>query len=204
MDIIIGIIIGIAAAAGGFVVLKKKSSREEATPEPPPRQLQHRRTVEPPTHHELFRLQLQDVVSCLGTDYIIEGRIDMEDEGDVWTSYMLADGHDIVWLCVEDEDELEVSLWTEVEDCPIPEKPPEVVEYQGNRFQLIERGQAKASQLGETGQKSGKSVRYFDYNCAGQDVRLAIEIWRGETEVYTGHDISASSVEIFPHDGRAL
>ena len=128
----------------------------------------------------------------------------MEDEGDVWSSYMLVDGHDVIWLCVEDDDDLEVSLWTQVEDCPIPEEVPEVVEYQGKRFQLIERGTAKASQLGETGRKSGKKVRYFDYNCPGEEGRLSIEIWRGEVEVYTGQGVTPSTLEIYPHDGRAL
>ena len=209
MEIIIGVIIGVVAMLGVSSARKKRAGHPEPERQRPEaaanvHALQHKRTVEPPTHHELFRLQLQDVISCLGTDYIIEGRIDMEEDGEVWTSYMLVDGSDVVWLCVEDDDEIETSLWTEVEDCPIPQEVPDIVEYQAKRFQLVERGTAKASQMGETGQKSGKKVRYFDYDCPGVEDRLAVEIWRGAIEVYTGHAITPGTLQIFPHDGREL
>ena len=209
MEIVIGVIIGVAVAMGVSSARKKREA-ERAAAQPPapavvePKKLKHKRTVKAPTHHELFRLQLQDIVSCLGTDYIIEGRIDMEEDGDVWTSYMLVDGADVIWLCVEDDDELEASLWTEVEDCPLPEEIPEMVTYQGKEFQLVERGKAKASQLGQTGQKAGKKVRYYDYQCRGEKDLLAVEVWSGVAEVYTGHAISPLSLDIFPHDGREL
>lgn len=147
-------------------------------------------------------LHLGDIVTHFGVDYVVEGRIDYNDSGWPWTCYMLVDGDNVRWLAVEMDDTLEVSIWEEI-DMTLPANPPSVIEYEGQRFKMVENGRATATQTGQTGRRAGLSVEYFEYESGG-DRYLSVEKWGMETEVSVGQDINPYSLEILPGGGSSF
>lgn len=146
----------------------------------------------------VMNLQVGDIVSYLGADYMVEGRLDYDDEGWTWVTYMLVDGAQIRWLSVEEDDQLEVSLWDEA-NLDLSGKPPEFLEYEGQRFKMVEWGTARVSQTGKTGRKAGLNMEYFEYEGQG-DRYLSVEKWGNEIEVSVGEDINPYGLELYPGD----
>lgn len=147
----------------------------------------------------LLNLKINDIVTYFGTDYMLEGRLDYMEDGYTWVTYMLVDGDDVKWLSVEDDDQLEVSLWEEVEDLQVAQNPPEFLEYRGERFRMKEKGRARVNQQGHTRNKMGMSVEYFDYDGDGDNM-LSVERWGGSVEVSIGQEIRPSTLDVLPGD----
>jgi hypothetical protein len=147
----------------------------------------------------LDKLQIDDIASYLGTDYMVEGRVDYNEDGYQWVEYMLADGDDIRWLCIEQDDRIEVTIWQETTAIRVDSPPNEFIEHDGTKYRMVERGEAKAIQEGETGRKNKSRVDYYDYE--GPDGKyLGIESWGGDTDVFLGRDIEPDMVDVFPGD----
>ncbi|MFB6265271.1 MAG: DUF4178 domain-containing protein [Bradymonadaceae bacterium] len=144
-------------------------------------------------------LQLNDIVSHFGTDYVVEGRIDYEEGGYRWYEFMLVDGDDARWLCVEEDDQLEVTLWQEIDDLMVDPPVPETLEYEGEEYRMIERGEARAVQKGKTGRKKHPEVKYWDFSGSG-DSYLSVEEWGGEIEVSKGTEVNLETLDVFPGD----
>ncbi len=150
-----------------------------------------------PTVHDL---DLNDIVSFLGTDYMVEGEVKYNQEGYTWKEYMLVDGEDIRWLCVEQDDQLEVSFWEQIKDLQVMPPVEENLEYEGTMYRMFERGQARAEQRGETGRKQKHKVKFWEFE--GNDGEyLAVEKWGSEIEVSKGRDIEPDMLDILPGDG---
>ena len=148
----------------------------------------------------LMNLRLNDIISYFGHDYIIEGRLNYWEDGFTWTVYMLVDGDDVKWLSVEEDDDLEVSLWEDVQDLPLREPLPEHLDYRGVRYRMTERGQARVNQQGRTRNKTGLSMNYASYEAQGDDSMLSIEVWSGNVEASIGREINPAALEILPGD----
>lgn len=148
----------------------------------------------------LMELQLQDIVSHYGTDYIVEGKIQYREGGWTWVEYRLEDGDEIRWLEAEEDDGLQATLWREVDDLHIgADEPPEFLEYEGVEFRISERGEARAQQEGKTGKKQGLTVEYFEYE-GPEDRLLAVERWGGDVEVSKGKPIEPYELDVLPGD----
>ena len=144
-------------------------------------------------------LALNDIVSWMGQAFIIEGKLTYREDGDVWHEYRLADGADVRYLLVEVDDVLEVSLWQEIDLHVSGGQPDEHVEWEGQRFRCVERGEARVSREGQTGRKDGLSCRYWDYEGSGDDM-LSIEQWGGSWEASIGQPLRDGSYDILPGD----
>ena len=148
----------------------------------------------------LLNLQVNDIVSHFMTDYMVEGKLIYSEDGDEWYDYMLVDGDKTVWLSVEDDDRLEVSLFHEIDDLNFTSKPPEFITYQGLKYELEEWGKARVTRVGQTGTKQGMSCKYFEYEAPGGKY-MSIEQWgEGSFEVSIGEDIRPNELEILPGD----
>ena len=141
-----------------------------------------------------LNLKLNDVVRYLGDTYMVEGRLTLSEDGDTWWEYMLVDGDEIRWLSVEDDDELEVALWEEI-DYPLSADPPETIEWEGVSYRAVEKGKARVTRDGKSGRKEGMSCRYWDYEGAGGEM-LAVESWSGDFEVSLGRELDEGTYEI--------
>lgn len=188
MEAIIFIIIGLALAGGAFYAYRAGKKQPKALPRNSTR--------------TLLNIQVNDIVSHFTRDYLVEGKMTYNDDGDEWYTYMLVDGDDTVWLSVEEDDRLEASLYRDVSDLSFSSRPPEHVEYDGARFELEEWGRAKVSRVGQTGDKKGGtlSVTYYDYEAPGGRY-LSVEQWgEGEFEVSVGESVRPNELEILPGD----
>jgi hypothetical protein len=195
-------------AAGSFWAFKKAREQERQLELPPGygapgggytpvgRQL----NMDVPGGANLLNLQLNDIVSHFGTDYIIEGRLDYWDDGDTWVTYRLVDGNNEVWLAVEQDDDLDVSLWREVKDLHLPSPLPEFLEYRGQRLRMVERGEARVNQQGKVARKTGVNLKYYEYE-GDDNAMLSVEDWGGgDVEVFWGEEINPAGLDILPGD----
>ena len=149
--------------------------------------------------HDLMNLKLNDIVSHFTNDYIIEGKLNYWEEGYTWITYMLVDGDKVRWLSVEEDDMLEVSMWEEVKDLHVTPPFPEYIEYEGERFRMVERGEARVNQQGKTGSKTGLNMEYYEYESPSEKY-ISVEKWGGDIEVSVGQDLRPSELDIFPGD----
>ena len=141
-------------------------------------------------------LRLNDIISYFGQDFIIEGKIDYNEDGWTWNEFMLVDGDVVKWLSVEMDDQLEVAIWEEI-DVAVGQNPPEFIEYAGQKYRQVENGSARATQTGQTGRRAGQNMRYYEYEGSG-DEEISVEIWGGDVEVSHGKKINPFSLEIYP------
>lgn len=197
-SVVVVLILAVFAAAS-FIFYRKAKQMEREQGGGPYKQLPGGRPeLDADAPRTVTNLQVGDIVSYLGADYMVEGRLDYNDEGWTWITYMLVDGPTVRWLSVEEDDQLEVSLWDEA-DVHISGKPPEFIEYEGERFRMVEWGDARVEQRGKTGRKAGLNMEYFEYEGPG-DRYLSVERWGNEIEVSVGEDINPYGLELYPGD----
>lgn len=154
-------------------------------------------------------LQVGDVVSYDGENYIVEQRIEYRgDGGDVWWDFLLVNPKDKYWLGVVEDEGLELTLYHTI---PFhPDMPPSrSISYQGEQFHRTEYGFAdaliqKKSRVTTTGR-----VEYWDYESESEK-KLCIERWginqvkedqsqmTGTIQTYLGHAIKPYQIEIYP------
>ena len=147
-------------------------------------------------------LRIGDIVSYLGQDFLVEGHLEYDEDGWTWDTYMLVDGDVVRWLTVEWDDELEVSLWDEV-DLKVSADPGDTLEWQGDTYTLDEEGSAGVTQTGSTGRRRGVRVVFYEYE-GPNDRYLTVEKWGKDIEVSVGTFINAYALEIYPGDGSSF
>ena len=148
-------------------------------------------------------LRIGDIVSYLGSDYMDEGHLEYDEDGWTWDTFMLKDGGDVKWLSVEWDDELEVVLWTELEDFEIDAHPPETIEYQGEVFTREESGGASVTRHGQTRRRNDVRMEYFEYEGAN-DSLLSVEKWGSDIEVSLGQPLNPYGLDIYPGSGSSI
>lgn len=182
------IILGVLLA-GAAVVIWYTSKSKQLGGGQRPKQLESRNP---------FNLRLNDVVSYMDQDFIVEGKLTFSEEGWEWYEYKLADGRDIYWMEVDEEaGEWEVALYQEVDDLKISGKPPEQLDYHGERYSLAEKGHATMSREGDVGFKTLPQCRYFDYEGPEEKV-ISVEQWGQTYEVCAGEYLDEDMLEIMP------
>jgi hypothetical protein len=181
------------------------------------RAVQRQRRRQPqdlPQARTLFDLRTGDIVQSEGRDWVVEDRLLYDDAGFQWLEYLLRDGHDGRWLCVCEDDWLEVS-WLEagptelaqaIDRDPIPF--PGRISWQGIPYELKEQGHATVSSSSRTMNRRLSGCRYGDYE--GPEGRvLSVERWEAEptdaeAEVTLGRRIDPAALTLLPGDGRSV
>jgi hypothetical protein len=151
----------------------------------------------------LADLRLNDIVVYYDNDFMVEGRIAYNQGGWQWFSFMLQDGDKKLWLGVEEDDGLSLSMWKEVSGMMLDSPPPKVIEYDGETFEMEERGQASAQSIGRTGRPVDSPVTFYDYESPSGRY-LSVEDWGGDIEVSIGSDITEQELTVFPGDEVAV
>lgn len=147
----------------------------------------------------LTALRLNDIVVYYDNDFSVEGRIIYRQGGWEWYSFMLEDNGKKLWLSVEDDEGLELSIWKEIPNFGVSSPPPSTLEYEGERFKLDERGKAMTQSVGRTGRAVECPVEYFDYQSASGKL-LSVEDWDGDIELSVGIELIESELNVFPGD----
>jgi hypothetical protein len=156
-----------------------------------------------PLHRNVFNLQLGDIVQHEGVDWVVEGKLTYNSDGDTWLEYLLQDNDNIRWLSAEEDDWIEVQWLETCTELDISGKPPSELTLGDITYKLIESGKAKMTRLGNTFNRQAQYCRYFDYKGKGNHV-LSIENWDGDIEVTIGQTISPSTLSLLPGDGRRV
>jgi hypothetical protein len=144
-------------------------------------------------------IQVNDIVSHFGTDYLVENTLIYDDDGDEWFVHRLVDGDDVVWLSVEQDDSIEVGLYRDI-DLGIGAPPGKEVRHEGVRYAQEEWGKAAVTRRTADGAKKLGTCTYFEYEGPGGEM-LSITQWgEGEFEASIGTRVRPVELEILPGD----
>lgn len=145
----------------------------------------------------VLNMRVGDVVSIEDIDYEVKGIIKYNDDGWRWTEYKLKDARITYWLSVEEDDDLEISLYEEV--VAITTEAPRVYEYKGTTYYMQEGSDAVVEHIeGNLNVNKGDEVDYYEYADEDGERLLSIEIWNGEVEMSVGRSIEDYNIEIYP------
>ncbi len=176
-----------AAVGGGYLAWKRRGAAPQ-------------KALPPPAERTPITIQVNDIVSYLGTDYLVETVLIYDDDGDEWFAYRLVDGADVVWLSAEKDDSLEVGLYHEVSDLTFSAPPSDTIAYNGVDYTQDEWGRAMVTRISASGTKKLGSCTYFDYEAPGGK-HLSVTQWgEGEFEVSVGESIRPTMLDILPGD----
>ncbi|MGB1416980.1 MAG: DUF4178 domain-containing protein [Synechococcus sp.] len=158
----------------------------------------------------LFDLKVGDIVQHDATDWVVEDRLVYRQGEFSWLEYLLREDDRSVWLVVNEDDNLVVTLEEEI-DLPLSldAKPPSQLEVDGRVYRLSERGTADVTAEQRRINRRLGSCQFFDYR-SGSSAVLSIEIWggnaagAGELEVTVGERIRPLSLSLLPGDGQSV
>ena len=158
----------------------------------------------------LFDLKVGDIVQHDATDWVVEDRLVYRQGEFSWFEYLLRDGEQSLWLVVNEDDNLVVTLEREI-DLPLSldAKPPSQLELDGRVYRLSERGTADVTAEQRRVNRRLGSCQFFDYR-SGSSAVLSIELWgntatgAGELEVTVGERIRPLSLSLLPGDGQSV
>lgn len=174
------------------------------------RSAKSRREVATNRELTLFDLRVGDIVQHDATDWVVEDRLVYRQGEFSWLEYLLRDGEQSLWLVVNEDDNLVVTLEREI-DLPLSldAKPPSQLELDGRVYRLSERGTADVTAEQRRVNRRLGSCQFFDYR-SGSSAVLSIELWgntatgAGELEVTVGERIRPLSLSLLPGDGQSV
>ena len=156
----------------------------------------------------LRELNVGDVVSFDGKDFLCEGVIAYDEDGHRWVGGRLVDGDDVQWCMVglERIGNEQVRLLKQ-DQTEIAGYPPEALVLGEVRYALDKRGTATCKVTGDLGNllgaRTGKPegaverCRWWLYAAPGDDTAI-LEQWGQDYRVLKGKKIAAGTIELIP------
>lgn len=197
MEWLIGLLV-IAVVVGVTVWALRR--RKQAAPKPPEDFIGDRDKV---SADALRMLQNGDVVEHLGHNWFVRGRLDFDESGYTWTEHMIDDAETRRWICVEDDESFEVSLWHgiavgDIEQGAVGDRD---VIVGGVAYRLQEQGTARFSALGATGTSPSGTVEYADYKSVDGKL-LGFEKFGSSWEPALGETLHPWELTVYPSTDR--
>ena len=142
-------------------------------------------------------IKVGDVIAHEGRDFLVRGTLAFDQDGFRWQEHHLDDASVRRWLSVEDDEELELCLWTSV-TAPGLAPGGSSVTWDGTTYERQEHGHATFTAAGATGTAPAGTVEYYDY--ASGDRRLSFERYGsgGDWEVGVGEVVHERALDIYP------
>ena len=193
------VLVFLGLIAGAAVVYMRGRKQAAAGP-PSPSGLPQAPAAEPIGGVEARAMKLGDVVNYESRDWIVEGTLRFEQGGFRWAEHRLVDGSDSLWLSVEDDEGLELVVWSRLRGSEL-EPGPGTLEHGGVAYELDEKGRANYTSEGVTGASGGGKAEFADY--MDGDQRLSFERYGddGGWEISVGVVISEHALDIYPSRG---
>lgn len=179
----------------GVVLVAYVLVRRRAAASAGPEQVETLPGAERPRRDDVRNLALGDVVQFEGRDVLIRETYHLVEDGFRWKEHR-ADGDQ--WFSVEEDDRLEVAVWTTIE-APGLEPGPLELTHDGVTYRRREKGEASFSSERLDGESRSGSVEYVDY--AAGDRRLSFERFtrQGDWEVSVGRRVNPTAeMDIYP------
>lgn len=193
-------ILGGAAVIGRTAVNRKKLVSGAGQPQ---------RSLGQPTERTLIELRVGDILAMDGQDYLCEGAIRYDEDGQRWISARCVDDQVIKWVVVglDRAAASSVRVLAEEHDARLAGYPPESIAMSGVTYALEKRGTATCSLTGDVGglaplvqgRPAGHSerCRWWLYTGPG-DATLLVEQWGADFRALRGNKVGESSIEFMP------
>ena len=187
-----------ALAVVGYIIYRKMTAKPAAKPHDDFIGDQSKVQVD-----QLKQLRNGDVVEHLGHNWFVRGQLSLDEDGYRWNEFMLDDAERKTWLCLEDDESFEVTLWRSIPLGDVEQGQPgdRVVSVGGTEYTLQERGVAAFTAHGSTGTAPSGTVAYADY--AGPDgALLGFERWGSNWEPALGETLQPWELTVYPSTDR--
>ena len=193
MEIILVILVVLVVAGVAVAYSRRDTSGRPALPQRSPQDEQ--RALD----GDVRKLAPGDVVSYEGTDFIVDRTMHFDEEGFTWKEHLLTDpvASRKMWLGVEDDDGLEVTLWERASGVTL-EPGPGSLEHDGVTYQREEQGTARF-RVEETGGGTAEqgTMQFADYS-SGERLLAFEKYGTGSWEVSTGRVVSEHALDVYP------
>jgi hypothetical protein len=145
-----------------------------------------------------MKLQVRDVVSYAGRDYIVEGVIGYAVGGKVTQLARAVDGDIVLWIePTRDEVDERLLVMREIRDLEMSVPPPESISYHDLTYVRRFTGRASVEIAGQVPDRSSGSVQLWRYRAAG-DLFLQIEEGGGRVFMLAGESVHRGMIDILP------
>lgn len=205
--LILFLIVGTLVAIAYFYLQSRKQGGAGASPQTTTRAL------------KIQNVRPGGVISLKGAgpemedfDVVVEARHVYEEDGFEWFELEGMKGNAKVWIEVEEDDELEVSLCgrklsladlgLSAEDLERMERADEgTITFEGVAYTYEDWGKARFFRNGQR-TTQGEKLKYWDFESADETQFLSIESWGGgHYEVYLSESLRPSQIEVFTTEG---
>lgn len=195
------LVLVVLAAVGGGLWWWLQQRRKEAARPPEPQDIIGE--ADKYNVDQLKQLRTGDVVHYEAENWFLRGTIDFDEHGYTWSEHMLDDADRKRWLCVEDDEGFEVSLWHTIAEGDIEQGGPgdRDVIVGGIAYRLQEQGTATFTANGSTGTAPTGTVKYADYKSVDGRL-LGFENFGGRWEASLGEVLQPWELTVFPSTDR--
>lgn len=145
-----------------------------------------------------MKLNLRDIVSYQGKDYVVEGLLTYRIDGKAYRLARLVDGGTVRWMePLTDAMDDRVLMFDEISDLDMTTPPPSTISYQNKSYVPRLSGQASVEVVGKVPERFAGSCDVWRYRAAG-DVFLQIERWPDRVIALAGESVHKNMVDVLP------
>jgi hypothetical protein len=141
-----------------------------------------------------------DVVTYVDTDWLVEGVVDLDDDGRRTRLYRLADGAVVRWLAARAGAD-EPLLLDQVDDLGslgMELNAPDRLVHGGVPYRLTNRASVRVRLAGAVGDGRGGDRAWF-YDYAGPGTRRLLAVaWSARTDTLVGEAVASQMIDILP------
>ncbi len=127
----------------------------------------------------------------------IRGSLRLSEGGYVWAEHFLEVEGGRRWLSVEEDPDLQLSLWNARPDLDLVPQG-KVMEVEGTKYELQEKGSGSYRSEGTTGLKPEGGLDYVDYEAEDGSLLAFERFDHGSWEASTGSKIMPGTFTIYP------
>ncbi|MBE3000323.1 DUF4178 domain-containing protein [Nocardiopsis sp. HNM0947] len=127
----------------------------------------------------------------------IRGSLRLSEGGYVWAEHFLEVDGGRRWLSVEEDPDLQLSLWSARPDLDLVPQG-KVMEVEGTKYELQEKGSGSYRSEGTTGLKPEGGLDYVDYEAEDGSLLAFERFDHGSWEASTGAKIMPGTFTIYP------
>jgi Domain of unknown function (DUF4178) len=142
-----------------------------------------------------MKIQIRDVLSLSGRDYLVEGLARVEVAGKTSIFARAVDGRDVLWVESAAADRLLVLR--QIDDLDLAAPPPESISYHDVPYVLRRSGRARLELSGLAPERTAGLAQIWYYRTAG-DLHLQIEEQDGRLFMLAGQTVHRGMIDLLP------
>jgi Domain of unknown function (DUF4178) len=142
-----------------------------------------------------MKIQIRDVLSLSGRDYLVEGLATIEVAGKTSIFARAVDGRDVVWVESAAADRLLVLR--QIDDLDLAAPPPESISFHDVPYVLRLSGRARLALSGLAPERTTGPAQIWYYRTAG-DLHLQIEEQDGRLFMLAGQTVHRGMIDLLP------